>query len=117
LCKENDRRIGWHALRHTFASQLAMRGAPLSAIQQLLGHSNIQTTMRYAHLSPSTLNETIMLLENNKDENLGQHMGNSYIVRQEITRALSSLKLNPAPKVKQKTEPLSSVVNGGDGES
>lgn len=56
------RHIGWHTLRHTFASHLAMRGVPLGAIQALLGHSNITTTMRYAHLAPSTLRTAVDLL-------------------------------------------------------
>jgi site-specific recombinase XerD len=46
------RHVGWHKLRHSFASHLAMRGAPLKAIQELMGHSTIQMTMRYAHLAP-----------------------------------------------------------------
>jgi integrase len=33
------RHIGWHALRHSFASQLAMLGVPLTAIQALLGQT------------------------------------------------------------------------------
>ena len=41
-----------HDLRHTFASHLAMEGVPIPIIQRLLEHSNIQTTMIYAHLSP-----------------------------------------------------------------
>jgi len=55
--------IGWHALRHTCASHLASKGAPLLAVQTLLGHSDIQTTMRYAHLCPSVGARAISLLE------------------------------------------------------
>jgi integrase len=56
------RRIGWHTLRHTFASILAMRGVPLPAIKELLGHATITTTMRYAHVAPSTLRAAIDML-------------------------------------------------------
>ncbi|MBN9309664.1 site-specific integrase [Devosia sp.] len=56
------RPIGWHALRHTFASHLAMRGVPLGAVQELLGHSTITMTMRYAHIAPSTLHTAIETL-------------------------------------------------------
>ncbi len=44
-----------HKLRHTFGAHLAMRGASLLFIQQLMGHSSPTVTMRYAHLAPSTL--------------------------------------------------------------
>jgi integrase len=37
-------------LRHTFASHLAMSGADLLTLKDLLGHTNIQMTTRYAHL-------------------------------------------------------------------
>lgn len=40
-----------------------MRGAPLKAIQELLGHSTIQMTMRYAHLSPDVSREAVRLLD------------------------------------------------------
>ena len=57
------RRVGWHVLRHTFASHLAMRGAPLKAVQELLGHADIKMTMRYAHLSPDARREAVRLLD------------------------------------------------------
>jgi site-specific recombinase XerD len=42
----------WHDLRHTAASRATMAGVPLRAVQDFLGHKNITTTQRYAHLSP-----------------------------------------------------------------
>jgi integrase len=40
-----------HTLRHTFGSQLAMAGVPLPTLKDLMGHRDIKTTMRYAHLA------------------------------------------------------------------
>jgi integrase len=57
------RQIGSHALRHTFCSHLAMRGAAPKAVQELAGHSTLSMTLRYMHLAPSALREAIRLLD------------------------------------------------------
>jgi site-specific recombinase XerD len=57
------RSFGWHTLRHTFCSHLAMRGVPVRTIQELAGHASITTTMRYMHLTPSAMDEAIRVLE------------------------------------------------------
>lgn len=46
-----------HDLRHTFASILINRGRSLYEVQKLLGHTQVKTTMRYAHLENETLLE------------------------------------------------------------
>lgn len=42
-----------HDIRHSFASHLAMKGIDIYTISQLLGHSDIKMTQRYAHLAPN----------------------------------------------------------------
>lgn len=59
----NLREVGWHVLRHTYASHLAMRGVPLKTIQEQLGHSTVQMTLRYAHLSPDSMSDAVAVLD------------------------------------------------------
>lgn len=54
---------GLHILRHTFCSHLAMRGAAPKAIQDLAGHEDLTTTLRYMHLSPAARDTAIRLLD------------------------------------------------------
>jgi integrase len=72
------RRITSHKLRHTFASHLAAAGASMKAIQELLGHSDLRLTMRYAHLAYSSLKTTIGLLEARFPSTFGQPVGNGH---------------------------------------
>jgi integrase len=57
------RKIRWHDLRHSFASQLASAAVPLRQVQEWLGHSTITMTMRYAHLAPGGGADLIRALE------------------------------------------------------
>ncbi len=48
-----------------------MRGAPALSIQKLAGHKNMQTTLRYMHLSPCETERAIRLLEADHDAAVG----------------------------------------------
>jgi glutamine synthetase len=73
-----------------------MRGVPLPAIKELMGHSAITTTMRYAHVAPSTLRTAIELLnpKTAMAEDFGQPAVNQW---QELQR-IELGQEPPAPK-------------------
>lgn len=57
-----EKRYRFHDLRHTFATRLAEAGVDLFTIKELLGHSTIVTTQRYAHPGRNAKREAIARL-------------------------------------------------------
>jgi len=115
LCsKAGIKRISWHALRHSFASQLATNGVSLKTIQELMGHSDLKMVQRYAHLEPITLREAIKTLEPKKE--LDINFGHNMATIPEKALAMSRVGISESAKMpinKQKTGlSLSSVSCG-----
>lgn len=52
-----------HDMRHTFASWLVSAGVPLAEVRDLLGHSTIEMTERYAHLAPDNHVRAVSVLD------------------------------------------------------
>lgn len=50
-----------HVLRHMFASHFIINGGNILALQKILGHSTLAMTIKYAHLAPEYLQETVRL--------------------------------------------------------
>jgi len=63
LEKAELRSMGFHSLRHSFASLLIQQGIPIAHISKWLGHASIKVTCDvYGHLEPSTNREALNTL-------------------------------------------------------
>lgn len=49
-----------HVLRHSFSSHFMMNDGNILTLKEILGHSDIKMTMRYAHLAPSHLADAVL---------------------------------------------------------
>ncbi len=57
-----ERLIRFHDLRHTFASHFMQNGGNIYDLQKILGHSSLEMTQRYAHMSPDHLAKAIEIV-------------------------------------------------------
>ncbi|MGA7721848.1 MAG: site-specific integrase [Ignavibacteriaceae bacterium] len=58
-----DSKLHFHSLRHSFCSNLVMRGCPINVIKELAGHSQISVTMGYTHVLKENLQQAVNLLD------------------------------------------------------
>jgi integrase len=61
--RADDKKLTPHIYRHTFCTRLVSNGIDLKTVQTLAGHSDIKTTMIYAHFVPSKMFNAIDALE------------------------------------------------------
>ena len=59
-----NKNVGIHGLRHSFATHLLENGTDISYIQNLLGHKDIKTTMKYAKVAQTNLKNIKSPLDN-----------------------------------------------------
>lgn len=62
LKRASINKFRWHDLRHHFASRLVQNGVPLNTVRDLLGHSSVGMSLRYAHLAPDQRREAVAKL-------------------------------------------------------
>ncbi len=78
-------KVIFHTLRHTYASWLVQNGVNLYTVKELMGHSTLAMTERYAHLANENLKNTVKVLENNL--NTGKDSASSNPVIQMTTNS------------------------------
>ena len=68
LRKAGIKNFRFHDCRHTFASQLVLKGVPLRTVAELLGHSDIRMTQRYSHIVAEHVEEAVEKLDSIMDK-------------------------------------------------
>ena len=63
LKSDVDNELHFHSLRHSFASNLVMKGVPILGVSNLLGHQDISTTQIYSHLRKEELVKAVNCLD------------------------------------------------------
>lgn len=80
LAKASIKEFRFHDLRHTYASDLVMASVDIFTISKLLGHSNVKTTMIYAHLAPDHAKAEMLKYQNYLNAEPGTNVTQSLLV-------------------------------------
>lgn len=81
---KDDKETTFHITRHTCASWMAQRGVQLLLISKYLGHTNINTTMRYAHLCEDDLDFGMQQLADLEESQKPSDSLDKYVTGDEI---------------------------------
>jgi len=58
----DDVNLNWHSLRHTFGTQLGLKGVDVTTLKKLMGHADLKTTQRYLHTDQTRMREAVEAL-------------------------------------------------------
>lgn len=72
----DDRTFVFHACRHTYATRAVQADVNIRVLQKLMGHKNIQTTLRYAHIENKTLADAVAKMHAFHDADRSPQVGN-----------------------------------------
>jgi len=73
----------WHCNRHTFASRLVMAGVDMRTLGELMGHSSMEMTRRYTHLSQNYLASAVARLVAFSDQSATTTATSASVIKQE----------------------------------
>ncbi len=106
ICKEvGIKPYSCHKLRHTFGTHTAAQGAPLRDVQHILGHSTIQMTEKYTHVTDESLRHTMNLL-GSKPIDFRQYLGSTEKEDVQYVQLWSQGQDDNLAESKQKTDLL-----------
>ncbi len=87
--------LRFHDLRHTAATYMVTGGVDLATVAQILGHSDIKMTMKYAHPTPENKRNTVNVLASIFDQkNQGKEIEKSYNEVNISKRSIKSILTN-----------------------